>query len=110
MFHHYSLENSRCHTAWVGGLDRNTSKKDIMEFFQVYQPVQCKIINKPGQNPFSFVYFPTEALRDAAIMGKKGCLLKGNPVVVNRSFNAYEGTFLGGKSKVDPITGRETKY
>ena len=76
-----------------------------MDFFKDYQPVSFKIIKKDGGAPFSFVYFPSESLRDAAIEGKKGGQINGVDVVVNRSFNAFEGPRIGGKERFDPEFG-----
>jgi RNA recognition motif-containing protein len=104
-----SLEKSRCHTAWVGGLPKDVSRRDIMEFFEGYNPVECKIIKERG-TPFSFIYFETEKDRDNAIQAKRGCKLKGVDVIVNISFNAFEGPRLGGKVGFDEYTGRYYKY
>lgn len=40
---------------------------------------------------------------------KKNCLFKGEKVVVNRSFNVYEGPRIGGKERIDEF-GRTKKY
>ena len=95
------LEKSRCKTAWMGQIPRNTSKKEILNFFADYNPVSCKIIEKSETNRFAFIYFNNENDRDNAIAAKRGCTFKGNPVVVNRSFNAYEGPRLGGRERYD---------
>ncbi|KAK8865120.1 hypothetical protein M9Y10_010653 [Tritrichomonas musculus] len=97
------LERSRCQTAWMGGIPRNTSKKEIMDFFEDYNPVSCKIIERSTTNRFAFINFMNERDRDNAIEGKKNCLFKGVQVVVNRSFNAYEGPRLGGKERYDDL-------
>lgn len=97
------LERSRCKTVWMGGIPRNTSKKEVMDFFSDYNPVCCKIIERTETNRFAFIYFSNERDRDNAIAGKKNCLFKNQSVVVNRSFNAYEGPKLGGKQKVRRI-------
>ena len=94
------LERSRCKTVWMGGIPKNTSKKEIMEFFKDYNPSCCKIIERSETNRFAFIYFTNEKDRDNAIAGKKSCLFKNVSVVVNRSFNAYEGPRLGGKEKI----------
>lgn len=103
------LERSRCQTVWMGGIPKNTSKKEIMEFFADYDPVSCKIIQKDETNRYAFINFCNEQDRDRAISGKKNCLFKGVEVVVNRSFNAYEGPRLGGKERIDEF-GNSIKY
>lgn len=103
------LEKSRCQTVWMGGLPKNTSEEEIMKFFENYDPVDCKIIKKSDTNRFAFINFCNEHDRDNAIAGKKNCLFKGVKVVVNRSFNAYEGPRLGGRERIDEF-GNSTKY
>ena len=95
------LEKSRCKTAWMGGLPHNTKREQVMKFFEDYNPVSCKIIKKSTGSPFAFIYFSNETDRDNAISAKKGCLFKGVSVVVNRSFNAYSGERIGGKTRLD---------
>lgn len=93
------LERSRCRTAWVGQLPYWASKRQVMNLFQEYLPLDCKIIDKGGGNRFAFVLFAHERLRDAAIMNNKNSAIRGRPVIVNRSFNAYEGIRLGGRER-----------
>ena len=85
----------------MGPLPKNTSKKQVLDFFKDYNPVSCKIIHKSETNIFSFIYFNNETDRDNAIAANKGKTFRGNSVVVNRSFNAYEGPRLGGKERYD---------
>lgn len=96
-----SLEKSRCKTVWMGPIPKNTSKRQILDFFKDYNPLECKIIEKTSTNRFAFIYFPDETSRDNAIQGKKGCLFRGENVVVNRSFNAYTGEKLGGRMRIE---------
>lgn len=103
-------ERSRCHTAWMGPVPRNASKRSIMEFFREYNPVECKIIDKGGTNRFSFILFNNEVDRDNAINAKCNCEFLGEKVVVNRSFNAYEGLRLGGRERYDEWTGEIIHY
>jgi RNA recognition motif-containing protein len=106
------LEKSRCCTAWMSPIPQNTSRRDILDFFKEYQAVECRIVEK--NNRFAFINFPNETLRDSAIAAKRGSTFKGVDVVVNRSFNAYEGPRLGGRTRIDEddIWGeyREVKY
>ena len=96
------LEKSRCCTAWVGQLPEKTTKKDIMDLFKEFNPQSCKIIEKTKTNRFAFVYFGDEQVRDRAIAAKSGnSTIRGQRVIVNRSFNAYEGPRLGGKERYD---------
>ena len=87
----------------MGGIPKNTSKKEVMDFFKDYNPICCKIIERSETNRYSFIYFNNERDRDNAIAGKKNCSFKNTSVVVNRSFNAYEGPRLGGKQKIRSI-------
>ena len=93
------LERSRCKTAWVGQLPAWASKRQVMRLFREYDPLDCKIIDKGGGNRFAFVLFAHERLRDAAITNNKNSTIRGRPVIVNRSFNAYEGARLGGRER-----------
>lgn len=103
------LEKSRCQTVWMGGIPKRTKESEILEFFEDYNPIDCNIIEKSKTNRFAFIYFSNELDRDNAITGKKNCLFKGEKVVVNRSFNAYEGPRIGGKERIDE-SGRSKKY
>jgi RNA recognition motif-containing protein len=80
-----------------------TSEKEILDFFKDFNPVDCTIIDKDNAhtNRFSFIQFRNEMDRDSAIQAKRGAIFKGISVVVNRSFNAYEGPRLGGRERVD---------
>ena len=95
------LERSRCRTAWVGQLPAQVSKREVLNLFTEYSPLDCKIIDKGGGNRFAFVLFADEQTRDRAIMNKRNSTIRGQQVIVNRSFNAYEGTRLGGKERYD---------
>ena len=96
------LEKSRCCTAWVGQLPPQTSKAEVMALFEDFAPLACRVINKTESNRFAFVYFANEELRDLAIAAKRhGSTIKGRPVIVNRSFNAFEGPRIGGRSRYD---------
>ena len=103
------LEKSRCQTVWMGGIPKNTKESEILEFFKAYDPVDCNIIEKEKTNRFAFIYFSNERDRDNAIIGKKNCQFKGVKVIVNRSFNAYEGPRLGGKERINEF-GKSVKY
>ena len=96
------LEKSRCCTAWVGQLPEKTTKKEVMDLFKEFNPMSCRIIEKTKTNRFAFVYFGDEQVRDRAIAAKcHNSTIRGHPVIVNRSFNAYEGPRLGGKTRYD---------
>ena len=83
----------------MGPLTSKATNAEIMEFFKEFNPVTCKIINKGYGNRFSFIYFHNEIDRDNAIEAKNHQLFKGAEVVVNQSFNAYSGEYLGGRKK-----------
>jgi RNA recognition motif-containing protein len=95
-----ALERSRCKTAWMSPIPEKTTRQQILEWFSDYSACDCNICEKNG-NRFAFVEFPNEQLRDSAIAAKRGGMFRGVSVVVNRSFNAFEGPRLGGRERVD---------
>lgn len=90
------LEKSRCKTAWMGPIPTHTSHRELMQFFDGFHPVETKIVHK--DTTFAFILFENEMWRDSAIQSKGSCVFKGMKTVVNRSFNAFEGPKLGGKT------------
>ena len=109
------LEKSRCCTAWVGQLPPQTTKQEVMDLFKDFAPLCCRVVTKvrlgSKENRFAFVYFEDEEIRDLAIAAKRhGSTIRGHPVIVNRSFNAFEGPRLGGKSRYDFDLAREVNY
>jgi RNA recognition motif-containing protein len=103
------LEKSRCRTAWMSPIPDNTSKAQIIEWFRDYGAIDCTIQEKDN-NRFAFVAFATEQERDMAIQAKKNTTFRGVTVVVNRSFNAFRGPRLGGRTRYDDDFGMEINY